>query len=55
MKKLVAMFLTLTIMLCLATSALAYTEGKNLEAPKAQDVVIDGDPRRVGYQPQPQD
>ena len=43
MKKLVAMFLTLTIMLCLATSALAYTEGKNLEAPKAQDVVIDGD------------
>ncbi len=42
MKKLVALMVALTMALGLGTSAMAYTGG-NLEAPKAKDVVIDGD------------
>jgi hypothetical protein len=42
MKKLIALILTLALVLGLATSAFAYSD-KNLEAPKAKDVVIDGD------------
>jgi hypothetical protein len=43
MKKQISLLLAMALILCLATSALAYTEGKNLEAPKAQNIVIDGD------------
>lgn len=43
MKKLTALLLALALVFCLSASALAYTDGKNLEAPKAKDVVIDGD------------
>lgn len=42
MKKIISMLLALTVMLSLASTALAYSE-KNLEAPKAGEVVIDGD------------
>ena len=42
MKKIAAVLLTLALLLGLTTSALAYTD-KNLEAPWAGDVVIDGD------------
>lgn len=42
MKKLIALVMALALMLGLSTSALAYSD-KNLEAPKAKDVVIDGD------------
>ena len=42
MKKLIALVLALALMLSLSASALAYSD-KNLEAPKAGDVVIDGD------------
>ena len=42
MKKLIALVMALALVLGLSTSALAYTD-KNLEAPKAKDVVIDGD------------
>ena len=42
MKKMIALVLALALMLGLSASALAYTD-KNLEAPKAKDVVIDGD------------
>ena len=42
MKKIVSMLLALTVVLGLAANACAYSE-KNLEAPKAGEVVIDGD------------
>ena len=42
MKKVFAVMLTLALLLGVAASALAYSD-KNLEAPKAKDVVIDGD------------
>ena len=42
MRKFIAAILTLALLLGLSVSALAYTD-KNLEAPKAKDVVIDGD------------
>ena len=42
MRKVIAAILTLALLLGLSVSALAYTD-KNLEAPKAKDVVIDGD------------
>ena len=42
MKKIIALMLTLALVLGLSASALAYSD-KNLEAPKAKDVVIDGD------------
>ena len=42
MKKMIALVLTLALTLGLSASALAYSD-KNLEAPKAKDVVIDGD------------
>jgi len=42
MKKLIALMLALALMLSLSASALAYSD-KNLEAPKAKDVVIDGE------------
>ena len=42
MKTLIALVMALALALGLSTSALAYTD-KNLEAPKAKDVVIDGD------------
>lgn len=42
MKKIAAIMLMLTLTLSLCTSALAYSD-KNLEAPKAKAVVIDGD------------
>lgn len=42
MKKLIALILALALVLGLSASAMAYTD-KNLEAPKAKDVVIDGD------------
>ena len=42
MKKVIALLLALALMLSLSASALAYSD-KNLEAPKAGDVVIDGD------------
>lgn len=42
MKKNAAVLLMLVLLLGLATSAQAYS-GKNLEAPKAGNVVIDGD------------
>ena len=41
MKKIIALMLTLALVLGLSASALAYSD-KNLEAPKAKDVVIDG-------------
>jgi hypothetical protein len=41
MKKVIAFVLALTLMLILSAPAMAYTD-KNLEAPKAKDVVIDG-------------
>ncbi|HOQ62354.1 MAG TPA: sugar-binding protein [Clostridia bacterium] len=43
MKKQISLLASITLIMCFATSVLAYTEGKNLEAPKAQNVVIDGD------------
>ncbi len=43
MKKMFALLLSLTLLLGLSTTALAYTDGKNLEAPRAENVVIDGD------------
>lgn len=43
MKKNISLLLVMALVLCFATSALAYTDGKNLEAPKAGSVVIDGD------------
>lgn len=43
MKKMMALMLSLALVLGLGTSALAYQTEKNLEAPKAQNVVIDGD------------
>ena len=42
MKKIIALMLTLALVLGLSAAALAYSD-KNLEAPKAKDVVIDGD------------
>ena len=42
MKKVIALMLALALVLGLSASALAYSD-KNLEAPKAKDVVIDGD------------
>ncbi len=42
MKKIVSMLLALTVLLSLTSTALAYSE-KNLEAPKAGEVVIDGE------------
>lgn len=42
MKKLISMLLALAVMLSLSANALAYSE-KNLEAPKAGEVIIDGD------------
>lgn len=42
MKRIVAIMLMLTLALGLSTSALAYSD-KNLEAPKAKNVVIDGE------------
>ena len=42
MKKMIALMLTLALALGLSAPALAYID-KNLEAPKAKDVVIDGD------------
>ncbi|MBO4884158.1 MAG: hypothetical protein J5602_02485, partial [Clostridia bacterium] len=42
MKKVTCLLLTLLFLVSFATSALAYSD-KNLEAPKAKDVVIDGD------------
>ena len=42
MKKIVSMLLVLTVLLSLTSTALAYSE-KNLEAPKAGEVVIDGE------------
>ncbi len=41
MKKVIALMMALTLLLSLSTSALAYAD-KNLEAPKAGEVVIDG-------------
>lgn len=43
MKKRISLLLAIVLAMSLASSALAYTEGKNLEAPRAKDVVIDGD------------
>ena len=43
MKKLIVLLMALLLALSMSAPALAYTEGKNLEAPKATDVVIDGD------------
>ena len=42
MKKLIAILMTLALLVGVSTSALAYSD-KNLEAPKAGEVVIDGD------------
>ena len=42
MKKLIALVLALALLLGVSATALAYVD-KNLEAPKAKDVVIDGD------------
>ena len=42
MKKLIALVMALALILGLSTSALAYSD-RNLEAPRAKDVVIDGD------------
>ena len=42
MKKLISLILTMALVLGLSASALAYSD-RNLEAPKAKDVVIDGD------------
>ena len=42
MKKVIALMLAMALALGLSASALAYAD-KNLEAPKAKDVVIDGD------------
>ena len=42
MKKCIALILVLALVLGLSATATAYTD-KNLEAPKAKDVVIDGD------------
>ncbi len=42
MKKLMALMLALALILGLSASAFAYVD-KNLEAPKAKDVTIDGD------------
>ena len=42
MKKVIILILALVFVLSLATSAMAYTD-QVLEAPKAKDVVIDGD------------
>lgn len=42
MKKLIFPLLTATMVMGSGTSAFAYSE-KNLEAPKAADVTIDGD------------
>lgn len=43
MKRNISLLLVIALVLCLTTSALAYTDEKNLEAPKAGTVVIDGD------------
>lgn len=43
MKKLIPVLLTMVLILGLAVPALAYTDTKNLEVPKAKEVVIDGD------------
>ena len=43
MKKMISLLLAMSCTLGLSTSALAYQDGKNLEAPKAKNVVIDGD------------
>ena len=42
MRKAIAVILTMALLLSLSVSAMAYSD-KNLEAPKAKDVVIDGD------------
>ena len=42
MKKLIAILMTLALLVGVSTSALAYSD-KNLEAPKAGEVIIDGD------------
>lgn len=39
-------------MFAAAPAALAYSDA-NLEAPHAKNVVIDGDPERVGHEPLP--
>ena len=42
MKKVIAILMTLALLAGVSTTALAYSD-KNLEAPKAGEVVIDGD------------